>query len=407
MKSIGMPKEALTEINALFFSFLWSGKTKSKKSIDKVKRAVMFNTYESGGLKMIDIISFQDSIFLSWAEALLSTRYWKSLATPFFKEVGGLSAFRSKPFKNSEIQGFSRISSPFWSDVLKCWLKYSDNNLSPLSYLDPLFNNSSVTLKGKVLLSFTSISKGVISISDMLNSNTVISYDRCHQVYNGHPNSLIDYHAICSALKNINYLADYSPDPAYYFKGVQTGDIGRKKFYLLIKPADTPISCAFWKTKFDIDINGKDWNLIHQLKETKLVVLCWKIMHNIYPTSISLFKMGLNGTIKCLHCAEGLNDHIEHFFYNCSKIKMVWREIKYDILIHMDLDVKLSEQAVLLGGHYIPDLPRSKLLQVNKAVAVGKHSISKYKFEPVRNIIDIYHSESGIRNLWGSSDNID
>ena len=86
---------------------------------------------------------------------------------------------------------------------------------------------------------------------------------------------------------------------------------------------------------------------------------------------------------------------------------MVWREIKYDILIHMDLDVKLSEQAVLLGGHYIPDLPRSKLLQVNKAVAVGKHSISKYKFEPVRNIIDIYHSESGIRNLWGSSDNID
>jgi len=43
---------AINEIDKLFYQFLWNGRG------DKVKRRVMINDYRDGGLKMIDLISF-------------------------------------------------------------------------------------------------------------------------------------------------------------------------------------------------------------------------------------------------------------------------------------------------------------------------------------------------------------
>ena len=48
--------EAIQEINSLFYKCLWSDK------VDKVKRNVMINDNPEGGIKMIDIISFNKSL---------------------------------------------------------------------------------------------------------------------------------------------------------------------------------------------------------------------------------------------------------------------------------------------------------------------------------------------------------
>ena len=47
---------ALNEVNNWFYTFLWNGKG------DKVKRKVMINDYCDGGLKMIDLFSFNKSL---------------------------------------------------------------------------------------------------------------------------------------------------------------------------------------------------------------------------------------------------------------------------------------------------------------------------------------------------------
>ena len=51
---------ALTEINKLLYTFLWNGKG------DKIKRNVIINDYCDGGLKMIDIFSFNKSLKVTW-----------------------------------------------------------------------------------------------------------------------------------------------------------------------------------------------------------------------------------------------------------------------------------------------------------------------------------------------------
>ena len=59
--------EAIKEINTIFYNFLWNGKG------DKIKRNVMINDYSQGGLKVIDILSFNKSLKATWIKTYLDT----------------------------------------------------------------------------------------------------------------------------------------------------------------------------------------------------------------------------------------------------------------------------------------------------------------------------------------------
>ena len=58
---------ALNQINKLFYQFLWNGKG------DKIKRKIMINDYFDGGLKMIDLISFNKALKTTWIKKYLDT----------------------------------------------------------------------------------------------------------------------------------------------------------------------------------------------------------------------------------------------------------------------------------------------------------------------------------------------
>ena len=51
----------------MFYNFLWNDKG------DKIKRNVMINDYPEGGLKMIDIDSFNRSLKVIWIKKYLDT----------------------------------------------------------------------------------------------------------------------------------------------------------------------------------------------------------------------------------------------------------------------------------------------------------------------------------------------
>ena len=56
--------KVLAEINDLLYTFLWNGKG------DKIKRRVMINDLGAGGLKMIDISSFNKSLKMTWIKKI-------------------------------------------------------------------------------------------------------------------------------------------------------------------------------------------------------------------------------------------------------------------------------------------------------------------------------------------------
>ena len=61
------PKHILDDINKTIFSFIWNDKP------DKIKRNIVTQNYEIGGLKVPDIYKLAQSIKASWVKRILDS----------------------------------------------------------------------------------------------------------------------------------------------------------------------------------------------------------------------------------------------------------------------------------------------------------------------------------------------
>ena len=76
----------INEINDIFYSFLWNNKG------DKIKRTVLINKYENGGLKMVDLSSLNKSLKTTWIQKYLDTsnhEKWKEFVELELGKYGG------------------------------------------------------------------------------------------------------------------------------------------------------------------------------------------------------------------------------------------------------------------------------------------------------------------------------
>ena len=100
----------LKELKKLLYHFLCNGKN------DKIRRSSVCQTYEAGGLKMVDIESFLAALKISWLKRILHDdgRLSKILQamSPFIENVKQ----RGGEFANIIMQ---RVKNPFWFDVFK------------------------------------------------------------------------------------------------------------------------------------------------------------------------------------------------------------------------------------------------------------------------------------------------
>ena len=74
--------QAIKELNGAFYHFLWDGKP------DKIKRNIMINDYSNGGLKMIDLFSFNKSLKTIWIKKYLDKTNLGKWKLFFERELG-------------------------------------------------------------------------------------------------------------------------------------------------------------------------------------------------------------------------------------------------------------------------------------------------------------------------------
>ena len=92
LSSLPTDQGALKEINTLLYDFLWNGKG------DKIKRTETINDYDKGGLKMIDIQSFNKSLKMKWVQGYLNDdnhSRWKLFLDFHLQRCGGKLVFLS------------------------------------------------------------------------------------------------------------------------------------------------------------------------------------------------------------------------------------------------------------------------------------------------------------------------
>ena len=121
-----MPENIIRELNTLFYKFIWKKDMQSDtRTFDKVKRNVMSNDYEFGGIKMFDLEKHQHAFYLDWAENFLKDgeKEWKEIPCESFKHLGGKAVFEGDITKK-DLKGLFTSYSNFWNEVLETWHRY-------------------------------------------------------------------------------------------------------------------------------------------------------------------------------------------------------------------------------------------------------------------------------------------
>ena len=401
MQSIGLPDKIITKINRIFFSFIWKRKYSSKKAFEKVKRKVMYNNFESGGLNMINIELMQKSFLADWARKLLipSEESWKLAPLKSLQCVGGIKIFDSIINKN-EIIGIEKISNTFWKKVVCVWCdnnNYEEIRKRTLNMSDPIFNNNKIKYKGKVLFLYESIKRGIYYIKDIHEKGNIITFRDFIKKYGDHPRAFLDYKLIIDSLKNKYIDSNNDIEANKLFCQIPIEKMKRKDIYNKLKEEEYPHKVTNFWAKKQITLEEKHWTLPTLCtKETRLQTLQWKILHNIFPTAILLHKMGIVNSIKCKKC--NLTEFSEHFFFDCNSNKQLWEEVTSIINSKFGLCIDLNLQTVMTG-YFNKKLNKRNILEINHVLLIAKMIISKSKYGKGRNMVTLLHEELNNRNI--------
>lgn len=404
---IDLPSEFVNRLNRMFFKFVWGGS-------EKVKRTTLINEYEKGGLKMLNLSHFLDSLKLTWIKKLADSEIstWKNIPISLLKNTClDLNIFKcncSFETMNKSVKGILKEIPSFYLNLVKVWLKTNKTEtINDIENWDNqvIWNNDCITSKGNTLYFKGWINIGFIYVSDLFKDDgKMYTFDEIKDRFVHPANACIQYIAVKQAIPTLwknKRTGTRSDGITFKYKNGNTSlELCTTKIYrkeMIDKVNTKPICELFWERKFEYKCFewGEIWgNHIKQIKEPRLMTLNWKIISNIYPTKIFLHKIGKEQDTICDVCNE--IDYIEHFFYYCKKIKSVWTEVNNIVSQQHNSLIRLSVTDVLFGYDIKDDDTNNS---INKIISVGKLVISKFRYGNHPHLISLLLSELQFRDL--------
>ena len=386
MQAFTIPENVITQINRLLYRFIWKKRTNNKKAFEKIKRNVICADYEDGGIKMIDLRVMQTSFLLQWVPRLFlsdASMYWKNIAKSILSSHGpNFECFHAN-VSAKRLKGYEQIRSNFWQSVLKSFLD-NNNRFQNKEFNPMLWNNINFTYNGNVLFFKEWAQKGLIRIQDLIDNNDCIPLERIRHILGNSPQRFLEYATVRSVVvsflkKRQNYENCINLGNVPFFCGKQLFKACEFRESMVNNNKTEPCSKHFWKRKFDYDVTKNDWQLSFQVtQETRLRVLQWKLLHNIYPTNILLYKMKVTENNHCSYC-NGIVDFIEHFFFYCPNVRTFWKNVQNFILAKYRTKLTLSVVDVIFGLQNHNELTHEIKQSVNHILLIGKMTISIFK----------------------------
>ena len=163
----------------------------------------MINDYDKGGLKMIDIQSFNESLKMKWTQGYLNNDNqgkWKLFVDYYLQKYGGKGLFLSNLKPQDVLQ--LNLNDPFLREIIEHWtnLNYREKSLDFNSMV--LWHNSLFRIENRPFFYRSWFKAGVKEVKDLLNKDqTLLIYNALIDKYNIKTNYL-EYFKVISALKH-------------------------------------------------------------------------------------------------------------------------------------------------------------------------------------------------------------
>ena len=325
----------------MFYHFLWNGKG------DKIKRKVMINEQGNGGLKMIDLCSFNKSLKTTWVKRYLDTTNsgkWKLLFDMELKKYDCQSFFRCN-LNVRDTKEMIKVSDPFLEEVLEYWaeINFEHQITSKTNFQEQvLWLNSLIRINNKPIFFKDWLEKGITKVKhlQMTKNNAFLSLNAFASRYDLKLRPL-DFCGLLSAVKSLLRtvpetveLGEHNPE-AFCEKIMKSQRPGPLIYKKLIKAKGLIPRNSQHKWLQDCDNlddeNAFNWELAYRMaqkctKSTKLIEFQFKFLHRRIPTNNFLFKIGKKENDNCTFCHR-CSETLIHLFWSCHVTSSFWKRV--------------------------------------------------------------------------------
>ena len=342
-----IPTKIIKKANHIIYSFLWKGK-------DKVTRLSAINTFENGGIRMIDLDSMVKALRLAWLKRTFSTNVntWKTYFMHLLGDVGGSLIFQC----NYTMKDLP-ITSIFYRELLQWWAEFRDLFSNEKDWVSVIWNNKDIRINGKSVFYKTYFDSGIHTVSDLsLHLNNIESFNAIrHKMNKGNFLTWTGLrHSIPPNLK-ISQGKFTRGNPSLRC-GDDVFDITKRKskyYYTFIVTSKAQLPNNAQKLKHDFNLTGEELKRAFILPHTVayepyVKAFQFKILNSIIYTNKKLFKIGYSESDRCSFCNND-SETLHHLFFNCPYSNIFWKHFENYYFMVTNQRKTLGLQEIIIG----------------------------------------------------------
>ena len=328
--------KTLKNLQSLFFNFVWNN------SKDRIKRKIFIKDYYEGGLRMIDVLAFNESLKVTWIRRFLNSnnQKWINILAAQWPEYYKFVNF-GEDFITKNVQKMN----PFWQDVFRavCTLYSRIRKTTVYHFLnEPIWYNKYIKINKKSIYNHVMFNSGVRTINDLLdNEGKFLSLELFSVKFQINVN-FIEYNGIIAAIRQykrvkFQMLPEFldklpAPNIPELIKTITKDTKGCRQIYqILIFNNELPTSLTKWESALDHTFSKYEWNKMFRLPFTLTTStnIRWfqtRLIHRILATNIFLCKIGIVQDNRCSFCKTEPETLI-HLFWSCPLVSSFWNLI--------------------------------------------------------------------------------
>ena len=124
----------------------------------------------------------------------------------------------------------------------------------------------------------------------------------------------------------------------------------KEVYWKLIKQIQIPhVTKIKWES--ELNIKSKQWGNIFynsfKIRDTKIRAFQYKLIMNLVPCNLYLYRIGKTDSHKCNYCDE-IDDTL-HFFYECNEVRLFWTSLQNWWNVMMNDNFVINKTNSLLG----------------------------------------------------------
>ena len=202
LTSLPNPSENIKkEINVMFYNFIWD------KKPDKIKRKIANKKLLDGGLGMIDVGIFTQSLKLTWLRRNYTSRCkWKEILSaqqPNFNDIYRFGPAYAKLLLNN-------TTNKFWIDVLEAYIQLT--KIATIRSIDEFkassfMYNDNIKVDKKHINNKLLKNNGIQYIHQLMSDNVFLSYEDFTEKYRVKL-SFLTYYSIIAAVSRYRLKID-------------------------------------------------------------------------------------------------------------------------------------------------------------------------------------------------------